>query len=338
MNALARRIHHLRRRHPVRIGAMGISCPGAVDRGRARLIYSSILGWRDIDLGCLTTFKDCPAFIDHDTRLGALAEIWNRNGKFPPNLAYLLVKEGLGVGFVIGGQVYRGMRQHGSEFGHVTLDPRGPRCLCGRRGCWETYVSEQAILDRYSRGVNGTACSGLAELVERALNGDSAAQKALMTTGSYLARGIAALSWALNVDQIIIGGELTRAWAMLEPAIRKGLDRNPLPGHVEQLPITVSRFAATGPLRGAIALALGRYIPGLPQLGFGANGSHRASFATGNRSSTFLGSSPRSRFPATARFTRRFGAPDDYLASPVVTFPQVLDPDADSMQKGRDAP
>jgi predicted NBD/HSP70 family sugar kinase len=198
--------------------------------------------------------------VDHDARLAALAETWNQNGDFPKNFAYLLVREGLGVGLVIAGQVYRGNRHHGSEFGHVTLDPRGPRCECGRRGCWEVYVSERVTLDRYSHSAAGARCPDLAELVELALQGDRAARMAVTTTGFYLARGIANLSWALNVDQIIIGGELSRAWAILEPAIRKGLDRNPLPVHVEQLPITVSRFGEAGPLRGAIALALGRYI------------------------------------------------------------------------------
>jgi len=272
LNVLVRHIRQLRRAHPIPIGAIGISCPGTVDPERARVVHSAVLVWRDIDLACLTRFENCPLYMDHDARLGAFAEIWRSHCAYPQNFAYLLVREGLGVGLVIGGRVYCGRNQHGSEFGHVTLDPRGPQCRCGRRGCWESYVAEQAALDRYSGKTQTNKCSSLCDLIERALDGERLARKALLTTGDYLGRGIATLSCALNLDQIIVGGELSRVWMMIEPAIRRALDRVPLAVDVKDLPIAASRFGAAGHLQGAVGLALERYIPWLPQYGLGSDG------------------------------------------------------------------
>lgn len=262
LKELASQVRYVLKSHTGRIAAVGISCPGLVESSRHLLRFSSPLGWKNVDFSPLASQFRCPVLIGNNARLGALAEMRGNRGVSVQNFVYVLIDGGLGVSLVLDGRICRGRRDYGFEFGHVSVDPRGPQCGCGRRGCWETYISEAAILERYGARVD--ICStprAISELIDRALGGNLRARKALVIAGTYLAHFVANLSLAYSPECVVLAGKLLPAWSVLEPVVRKTIQRQRLPIHVEEIPITLSRYGESGCLRGAIALALESCFP-----------------------------------------------------------------------------
>src|SRR5690348_4065 len=127
------------------IAAVGIACGGPLDP-RAGIIQSplSLPGWDDLPLvRIVSEALDRPAVVDNDATAGALAEWWYGAGRErgAQNLVYLTISTGVGGGLVLDGRVYRGAAWNAGELGHLTVDFRGRRCACGRRGCIEAYAS-----------------------------------------------------------------------------------------------------------------------------------------------------------------------------------------------------
>jgi len=116
--------------------------------------------------------------------------------------------------------LYVGTRIGIGGFGHMTLDPSGPVCSCGRRGCWETLASNRATIERYrALTKRKNRAQSVAEIIAQARQGDAAATEAIETTAGYLGEGIANLAHGLSPEVIVIGGEITGAWPIISPII-----------------------------------------------------------------------------------------------------------------------
>ncbi|MEH3076130.1 MAG: ROK family protein [Quadrisphaera sp.] len=133
--------------------------PGLVDAVAGRLRLAPNLGWRDVPV--LDLLREHPALaglplaVDNEAALAAVAELWNPGarddaGARPAPRSFLLVtgEVGIGGGVALDGRVLRGQRGWSGELGHVTVDPDGPRCGCGARGCLEAYAGQEALLAR----------------------------------------------------------------------------------------------------------------------------------------------------------------------------------------------
>jgi predicted NBD/HSP70 family sugar kinase len=144
------------------------------------------------------------------------------------------------------------------EFGHVTLDPAGPLCGCGRKGCWEMYASTRATLQYYGELSGGGGPPITARrLLNLADEGDPAAVAALTRQAEYLARGLHVITSALSPEAILFTGEITSAWERFCPVIEEQLRKELLAGAPPRLLTTMnSQFAR---LRGAAALVLQRH-------------------------------------------------------------------------------
>jgi len=131
-----------------RVEGIGLVVPGMVDRLSGRIINSPQLGWRDVDIrGKLEEASGLPVFIENAPIACALAEMWlGQRGSTVTDFVYVTVSDGVGAGLVVNGQVVRGSGHTAGEFGHIPLDPEGPYCLCGARGCWEAYTSNLATV------------------------------------------------------------------------------------------------------------------------------------------------------------------------------------------------
>ncbi|HJU76044.1 MAG TPA: ROK family protein, partial [Gemmatimonadaceae bacterium] len=119
---------------------IGVVVPGMVDRRSGRVLYAPRLGWRDVDFrDVLAEHVSIPVFVESAPIACALARLWSPPGESRAvnNFAYVSVSDGVGVGIVVSGEVLRGEAHTAGEFGHVSLDPLGPVCACGKRGCWE---------------------------------------------------------------------------------------------------------------------------------------------------------------------------------------------------------
>jgi predicted NBD/HSP70 family sugar kinase len=239
-----------------------------VDRRGGRVLYAPRLGWRDVDLrDSLARQVDLPVYVESAPIACALARLWTVGGESRAvnNFAYVSISDGVGVGIVVHGEVLRGEAHTAGEFGHVSLDPFGPQCACGRRGCWEAFCCNAATSRRYVEEVAG-AQSGkrngarpgpllpVEEIVRRAKRGERAAEAAIAATGHEIGRGLAAVVSAINPKRIYLGGEITAAWDVLEKPIRDALVEGTLTAATRETPIIPDRAPGEYRVLGAVAL------------------------------------------------------------------------------------
>ncbi len=235
LDALAGLCRALAGRSRVRAVALGV--PGAVSSRRG-VVYSSpnIPCWRDEPIGPrLADRLGLPVRIDNDANLYALGEHWRGAGRGVPNLVVATLGTGIGGGIILGGRVWHGDSGRAGELGHVVVDPQGPPCNCGARGCVEAYASATGILRAWrrecGRPVVGpsprerTARGDTPETIAaRARRGEPRALAVWAEAGQAL--GIAVASWiqVLDVRTIVFGGGVSGALDLLEPLIRLELE------------------------------------------------------------------------------------------------------------------
>lgn len=206
--------------------AVGVSVPGLVDRDAGTLIVSPNLDWNNVPVReLLERHLDLPVYVENDANAAAFSELW-----YGPlsevsirTLLFVLVVEGLGTGLIINGELHVGSDIGLGGFGHMTIDPHGDVCTCGRRGCWETFASNNATVKRYHAGheKSETSVQNMADIIALAHRNDSAALKSLQITAEYLVEGITNLAHGLSPEAIVIGGDITAAWSLIEPVIKE---------------------------------------------------------------------------------------------------------------------
>jgi predicted NBD/HSP70 family sugar kinase len=211
-----------------RLAGVGVSVPGLVDRADGRLVRSPNLAWRDVPIASILERKlNLPIHVENDANAAALSELW-----YGPMdvwgahcLLFILIVEGIGTGLILNGEVYVGSRIGMGGFGHIPLDPAGPRCSCGSTGCWEVLASDEATVRRFMAANGRPAHSPVSinELIALAQAGDETAQRALISTASYTGRAIKGLSHGLAPDVVVIGGQIATVWPLIEPHISNEL-------------------------------------------------------------------------------------------------------------------
>ncbi|MFL6447495.1 MAG: ROK family protein [Bryobacteraceae bacterium] len=238
-----------------KIEGIGVSVPGRFDSSSDRLMFAPNLGWRDVAIGSrIGEATGLDVELENAANACALATVWFDNGSPSRNLVAVTVSEGIGTGILSNGQLVRGSNGMGGEFGHVQLDPKGPECGCGSRGCWESFASNRAALRYYENGSSSTARS-FVDLLSLAEQGETRACQALEKMAHYLGKGMRIIVAGLAPEQNIIVGELTRAWKRFGPLIEAEVKAQMLPGGVppELIPAHEGGMAR---LRGTIALVL----------------------------------------------------------------------------------
>ena len=242
-----------------RFGAFGVSVPGLIDRESGTVEMSPNLEWINVPLGEVLAKKfGLPVFVENDANAAAFSEFWYGplNEAKVKNLLFILVVEGLGTGLIINGELHVGSRHGLGGFGHMSIDPSGELCSCGRRGCWETFASERATVERYHRvtAKQGLPLVSLKELIAFAMNGDEMALESLKITAEYLGVGISNLAHGILPETVVVGGNITAAWPIIEPIIRKRLRSKYI---VSPDQITIRTASVERPsLYGAISIAL----------------------------------------------------------------------------------
>jgi predicted NBD/HSP70 family sugar kinase len=243
---------------------VGVAVPGMLDRSGDVVVHAPALGWRDVPLRePLRGALQLPVLMENAAKACALAMLWMSREAHPPHeQVYVSVSDGVGVGVVVAGEILRGQHNVAGEYGHVPLSLDGPPCACGSRGCWEAYVSNLATISRYvgrpflpSRPIPGELASlNVLDVVSRARTGDTKAADALGLTGRYLGLGLAMIVNSLDPGRVCIGGEITAAWDLIEPAVRGGLAERVLFAAAADTEIRVVPTDEHPRLRGASAL------------------------------------------------------------------------------------
>jgi N-acetylglucosamine repressor len=261
LNKVGKEIRKLRAQHDsfIEFPGIGVSLPGLVDNQSGKFLLSVVLPWRDVPVvNLLEKATGLPVIIDNSARCSALAEIWHGKTQYAHvrNLLYVGVSTGLACGVVIDGGLYRGGTNTAGQFGHIPIDVNGPDCRCGQKGCWDLYASDKATLKRYGdlRGPNGKRVSTMRKLIELVEMGDAAATEAVRESARYLGIGITGLINGLDPEVVVIGGEITKAWGLIEPIIVEETKRNLLAPRSHKVSIRPSAFEVRPSLKGALTL------------------------------------------------------------------------------------
>ncbi|MEP7075162.1 MAG: ROK family transcriptional regulator [Acidobacteriota bacterium] len=250
-----------------KFGSVGVSVPGLINRETGTLVVSPNLEWNGLPIReTLENRLKLPVFVENDANAAAFSELWygpveEANVR---TLLFILVVEGLGTGLIINGELHVGSRLGLGGFGHMSIDPNGELCSCGRRGCWETFASERATVERFHRvtAKQGLPLVSLPDLIALANKGDAMALESIKITGEYLGEGIANLVHGIYPETVVVGGNITAAWGIIEPIIHEKLKSRYLvsPNQITVRPSSVQRPS----LFGAIPIALQNYFRSPP--------------------------------------------------------------------------
>src|SRR5690625_889502 len=169
---------------------------------------------------------DLPVTWDNNVRLAALAEA-RAGAERSENLVYLVLSQGISTGLVVDGSLARGHSGVAGEIGHLVVDPDGPECECGARGCLTTYLALDSVLARARREVPGVTT--LADLCAALDTGQPEARRFAQGSGVMLGRAVSMLTMVLDPEEVVVGGELARLGEhLLQPA--RELQARPTPG------------------------------------------------------------------------------------------------------------
>lgn len=239
---------------------IGISLPGRSDPQTQELIFAPNLGWPRVDLKApLERATGLPVELENAANGCALAQLWFNGEEDLRDLVAVTVSEGIGTGIIAHGRLITGHSGMAGEFGHVPLDPQGPQCSCGNRGCWELLASNRAALRYYyESAAKPRGRFEFADLLSLADGGDAAANAALSRMAGNLAWGTRFIVAALAPQAIIFIGEFTAAWSKFLPALQAAVDEQSVA--IVPPKLQAGESGATARIRGAIALVFQKHF------------------------------------------------------------------------------
>lgn len=247
--------------------AANLALPGLIDAARSSVLVAPNLGWEDVPAGAilqdLFAAHGLPVLVDNEANLAALAEHRIGAGQGLDSFIHVSGEVGVGAGVIVDGRLYRGALGFGGELGHLTLNPDGPLCSCGARGCLETYVGLPAMLRRAgldpdevlaTAATNGVAPAD--QLLAAAQSGDADILAALDETGHMLGIALASAVNLLSPQAIVLGGIFTNLHPWLAPGIEEELAQRVLAARLRAIRVIPSDLQLAAAVRGAAALAL----------------------------------------------------------------------------------
>jgi len=257
------------------IPAIGIGVPGLIDlaQGVTILLPNLPSGWRNVPLAAnITSLTGRPTAIINDARAFTLAEAAFGAGRDASSVVGITLGTGIGGGIAFNGRLHLGIDGTAGEIGHMTIDPYGPRCGCGNRGCLETFASGPSITAMALRVVAQGMTTQIGTLVDYDLNkitpgiiaraaenGDTVAREILQRAGSYLGIGIANLITIFSPERVVIGGGLSRLGErLLEPARAEVVARCHLTP-LDRVQITLAQLGGEAGVIGAALWASQRF-------------------------------------------------------------------------------
>ncbi len=243
------------------IEGIGISLPGRFDGETERLVFAPNLKWPIVDLKTpIARATGLDVELENAANACVLAEVWfGQHTQGVRNLVVVTVSEGIGTGIFANGQLVRGLNGMAGEFGHVPVDPEGPVCGCGSRGCWEVFASNRAAVRYYLESASQSGGPSFEDLLTLAEQGDKLAAKALDKTAHYLGRGMRLIVAGLAPEVIVVVGELARCWNRFGPIIEQEVAAQVLPGGVAPRLIPAYEHGAAR-LRGTVGLVLQKHF------------------------------------------------------------------------------
>jgi glucokinase len=248
------------------VSAIGIASPGPLDPHAGVILDTpNIHEWKNFPLTQkLSEHFGIPVHLDNDANLAGLAEWKYGAGKGHHDLVYLTISTGIGGGVISGDRLLQGFHGLGAELGHMTIDPNGPPCGCGKRGHIESFSSGPSIVRYVNKQINAGQKSSLqtdpdlsaSQVAEAALTGDPLAISAFDRAGYYLGIAVANYLAIFDPSILVFGGGVSQVGDLLFKPLETSLRQHIFhPHYMDNLVITKAALGDDAGLLGALALA-----------------------------------------------------------------------------------
>jgi len=237
---------------------IGLSIPGRVDPATQHLILAPNLKWGDYNIKKAVEQKMAlQVELANEANASLHSELWSGRLDGVRNAVLITISEGLGGAILANGQIVTGLSGLAGEFGHTPVDPKGPVCGCGQRGCWEVVASSNAALRYYAELAPKSRALNIRELLHMTEEGDKTAIAAVSRQCIALGRGLRLVTTTLSPEVILITGDITACWTRFGPIVQAELEKTMLAGCAPRLGITSDGELSR--LRGAAAVVLQRH-------------------------------------------------------------------------------
>jgi len=266
------------------VAGLAVAVPGPVETDSGLLRLAPNLGWVDVPVAGILADRlaghDLAVVVDNEANLAALGELWFGGHHDLADFIHVSGEIGVGGGVVLSEELFRGVRGFAGEIGHVVVQPDGPRCRCGARGCLEQVAGQEAILRAAGlTGAVGTSIGqpggSVAELLARARAGDPATLRAVESAGRALGIGLSATVNVVDPSTVVLGG----LYAALEPWLRgpllEELSERAITHRWSPVQLLASRLGPDAAVRGAAGVVVKRVLSE-PAAVFRASGRHVA--------------------------------------------------------------
>ncbi len=257
---------YLKENHDVKIDAVGIGTPGFIDKNTNVLIAGSenLPAIKHHSIAKIIEERfGIPSFADNDATCAAAGELVFGAGKDYSDFILITLGTGIGGGLVLNGKVYRGFKGFAGELGHVCVDPNGPQCNCGGRGCFEQYSSGPAMVKEYMRMIRNRGIEVSQEITpklifDRAKIGEEIALLVVEEACHKIAQVFGTLLNVLNVKALIIGGGISRAGNIITDKVKKYLPDFVWPELLRGVDVLIAKLQNDAGVLGAAAQAIER--------------------------------------------------------------------------------
>lgn len=252
---------------PEHIVSIGLGVPACIDPWTGRIVQvSSSLGW-DLTGDLREPFREhfgrVPVIVDNEVNFAAWGEYIFGAGRGHETMLFVKASAGIGAGLINAGIIYRGRHGIAGEMGHLTMDPDGPVCRCGNRGCLETIAGGVRMLEQVRQAYAGYRLdqpTSLESLIERAKGGDPVCRRVLQDAGRNIGLALARVCNLMDPEIVVIGGELGRAADLLLGVVGDSMRLHALRGmfdpHFQPTTIVTSELGLAAGARGALGFAL----------------------------------------------------------------------------------
>jgi predicted NBD/HSP70 family sugar kinase len=237
---------------------IGVSVQGRVDPVTQRVLFAPNLKWNNFDLkAALEDTTGLQVEIDNDANVCLTSELWFGRLHGARNVVLVAISEGVGTAILASGHLHSGSNGLAGEFGHISVDPRGPQCECGQRGCWEMFSSSRAALRDYHAAGGSEEVRNIYELLMLTGEADKKAIDAVTRQSRAIGRGLRLITATLSPELILITGDITAEWERFGPLVQEELEKSMLAGPAPEL--RIAGDAELARLSGSAAMLMQRH-------------------------------------------------------------------------------
>ncbi|MBK8821267.1 MAG: ROK family transcriptional regulator [Anaerolineales bacterium] len=244
-------LNQLTRKKLKPIVGIGVGAPGLVNTRDGIVVNAVNLAWQDLPLGQLLEKKyKLPVSILNDSQATAIGEyVYGGDHQPDENLIVVNARHGIGAGILINGRLFQGDGGGAGEIGHVVVQENGELCRCGKRGCLETIASARAVLQQMKT-------DSLDDVVSSFLAGNTKANTVVTKAGHYLGTSLANLIGTLNIQKIVLTGDMTRFGEKWLKAVSASMQTGALSRMAEGTKLEIGKLDYRACILGASAFLL----------------------------------------------------------------------------------